>query len=185
LAILRNGPNPGIGHLHRSPGGHGERGRNGLSNRRGLRTRGAIVPACTLQLRERVQRFEEVSRDGGVVPKVGLPVLRWQGHEADGDRVVRVQVLRAIFDDVAGAVALGRCGDSQDSGLDTTRAEAAPMRMRQAQDEGIFGGIARLEGVTKAAEDFFVLTAVFFREDCDGDGCESAGFAGSKHAFSF
>ena len=39
------------------------------------------------------------------------------------------------------------------------------MRLSQAQHECVFGGIQRLEGFAEAAEDFFVLLFVFFRED--------------------
>jgi hypothetical protein len=43
-------------------------------------------------------------------------------------------MLGAVLDEVARFVALGRGGDAEDAGLDATRAEAAPVRLCQAQD---------------------------------------------------
>ena len=126
-----------------------------------------------LKPREGVERSEEIARDGGVVAKVHLPVLGRHGHEADGDGVVRVQMFGAVLDELARAIALSGGGDVEDAGLDATRAEAAPVRLSQAQDERVFGGIVRLEGLAKAAEDFFVLVLVFLGEDDESGGSEA------------
>ena len=72
-----------------------------------------------------------------------------------------------------GASALGGGGDAEDAGLDAARAETAPVRLGKAQDERVFGGIVRLEGLAKAAEDFFVFVLVFLGEDDESGGGES------------
>ena len=47
------------------------------------------------------------------------------------------------------------------------------MRLGQAQDERVFGGIVRLEGLAKAAEDFFVFVLVFLGKDDESGGGEA------------
>jgi hypothetical protein len=64
---------------------------------------------------------------------------------------VQVQILGAVFDDLLRFGALRGGADVEDAGFDATRAEAAPMRLGEAQDERVFDGIARLKGVAKAA----------------------------------
>ena len=60
----------------------------------------------------------EISRDGGVVAEVHLPVLGGHGHEGDGDGLVRVQVFGAVLDEFARVIALGVGGDVVHRGLD-------------------------------------------------------------------
>ena len=44
------------------------------------------------------------------------------------------------------------------------------MRVRQAQDERVFGRIMRLEGLAKAAEDLFVFMLALLGEDYERCG---------------
>ena len=78
-----------------------------------------------------------------------------------------------VLDDFAGASALSGGGDVEDAGLDATRTEAAPVRMGQAQDERVFGGIVRLEGLAKAVEDCFIFMLVFLGKDYERGGSEA------------
>ena len=157
--VLRNGPNPGIGHCSRR------------CYDRLLRRFAAL--ARPLKSCEGVERSEEIPGDGGVVAKIHLPALGWIDHEADGDSVVRTQVFLAVLDDVPGDGTLVGGGDVEDAGLDATRPEATPVGLGQAQDERVFGGVVRLEGVAKAAEDFFVFMLVFLGEDYERCGGEA------------
>jgi hypothetical protein len=119
-AVLRNGPNPGIGHSS----GH-------CSDR--LLGRFAAL-ARALKPCEGVERSEEIPGDGGVVAEICMPALGWIDHEGDGDSVVRVQVFRAVLDDIPRASTLVGGGDVEDAGLDATRPEASPVGLGEAQD---------------------------------------------------
>ena len=119
-AVLRNGPNPGIGH---SSG----RGSDGLLGRFAALTR-------ALKAGEGVERSEEIAGDGGVVAEIHVPALGWIDHEGDGDSVVRIQVFRAVLDDVPRTSTLAGSGDVEDAGLDATRPEASPVGLGEAQD---------------------------------------------------
>jgi len=149
--VLRNGPNPGIGHC---------RGRccNGLLGR-------FAAFASALKSCEGIERSEEIPRDGGVVAEIHMPALGRIDHEADCDCVVRAQVFRAVLDDLPRESTLVGGGDVEDGGLDAPGPEAAPVGVGQAQDERVFGRVVRLEGLAKTAEDFFVFMFVFLGED--------------------
>ena len=118
--VLRNEPNPGIGH---SSG----RCYDGLFRRFAALAR-ALKPS------EGVERSEEIPGDGGVVAEIHMPALGWIDHEGDGDSVVRVQVFRAVLDDIPRASTLVGGGDVEYASLDTTRPEAAPVGLGEAQD---------------------------------------------------
>jgi hypothetical protein len=47
------------------------------------------------------------------------------------------------------------------------------MRLSQAQDERVLGHIMRLEGLAKAAEDFFVLVLMLLGKDYERGGGEA------------
>jgi hypothetical protein len=117
-----------------------------------------------LQFLKCVERPEEIPRDAAVVPEPGVPALRRRDQKAHTDGIVQVEVFGTVFDVLPRESAL-RCGtDFQHAGLDTARAEAAPVRLRQAGDERLFDGAQRLERFAKAAKDFLVLVAVLLFE---------------------
>ncbi len=156
--VLRNGPNPGIGHC---------RGRC----RDRLLGRFAVL-ASPLKSCKGIERSEEITGDGGVVAEIGLPAPGRIDHEANGDSVMRAQVFRAVLDDVPGESTFVGGGDVEDTRLDTARPEAAPVGLGEAQDERVFGRVVRLEGLAEAAEDFLVFMLVFLGEDyerCRGE----------------
>ncbi len=116
-----------------------------------------------LQACEGVERPEEFPGDCGVVTEIHLPLLGGTDHEANGNRVVRVEIFgAAVCDDLLGASALGGGGDGEDAGFNAPRAEASPVRLRQSQDKGLFGGVLRLEGVAEALEEFLVFVLALF-----------------------
>jgi hypothetical protein len=119
-AILRNGPNPRIGHC------------SGRCHD-GILARFAALPGA-LKSCKSVERSEEITGDGGVVAEICMPALGWIDHEGDGDSVVRVQVFRAVLDDIPRASTLVGGGDVEDAGLDATRPEASPVGLGEAQD---------------------------------------------------
>ena len=121
--------------------------------------------AYLLEAREGVEGPEEFAGDGGVVAKVHLPVLGRTGHEADGYGLMRIQIVRAVCDELARVVALVGGSDLEDAGFDAAGSEAAPVRLGQAEYERVFGRVVGLEGFAKAAEDFVVLVLVFLGED--------------------
>ena len=129
----------------------------------------AALPGA-LKPRKDVERSEEITGDGGVVAEIHLPALGRIDHEADGDSVVRTQMFRAVLDDVPGESTFVGGGDVEDAGLDTTRTEAAPVRLCKAQDERVFRCVVRLEGVAKAAENLFVFMLMFFGQDYERGG---------------
>ena len=134
----------------------------------GLRTGRAAATADALKFCKRVQRFKEVARDGGVVAEVHPPSFSRHNHEPDCDGIVQVQMLGAVFDDPLCFGALRGGADVEDACLNATGAEAAPMRLSEAQDERVFDGIARLKGLAKAAEDLCVFNLVFLGQDHEG-----------------
>jgi hypothetical protein len=73
---------------------------------------------------------------------------------------VRIQLLGTILDDLAGANTLDRSGDVENARFDATRAQTAPVRLSQAQDERLFRRIVRLRGLAEAAETGFVFVVV-------------------------
>jgi hypothetical protein len=118
---LRNGPNPGNGRRRRDEwrglvreACAGSAG-SGSEDRR---LRGLHEPADALKFCERLEGPEEVARDGDVIAEVHLPALGGHKHEADSDRVVRVQMFRAVLDDLLRVGTLSRGGDVQNAGLD-------------------------------------------------------------------
>jgi hypothetical protein len=164
-AILRNGPNPGIGQLGSSPCDEGLR----LLGRERCFLR---FLSSALHFSERVEGFKKLAGDGGVVAHVHVPMLGRHGHECNADRVVRVEVFRAVLDYGARLISLCRGGDAQDGGLNAAGAEASPVCVSQAQDQRVFRGIVRLEGFAKAAEDFLVLMLVLLGQYDKGGGRE-------------
>ena len=122
---------------------------------------------------ERFERFEEVPGDGGVVAKVHLPPLRGHDHEADADGLVRVQLLGAVFHQTPRLSALKVGGEMEHAGLDTTRAEAAPVRLREAEHECVLDAVVGLQRVAEAAENFLVFLPVLIGEHDERGGGES------------
>ena len=59
------------------------------------------------------------------------------------------------------------------AGLDTTRAEAAPVRLGEAKTSASSSGIVRLERLAKATENLFVFLLVFFGKDHESGGSEA------------
>jgi len=70
-----------------------------------------------------------------------------------------------VFDELPCQAALRGCGGVEHSGLHAPRAEAAPVRLGQAEDERVFDRALRLEGVAEASEDFLVLVRILLGED--------------------
>jgi hypothetical protein len=124
-----------------------------------------LALAHLLKAGEGVEGSEEVSCNGGVVAEIHLPTFRRHGHKADTNRIVQVQMFGTVFDELPGPAALRGCGGVEHAGLHTTRTEAAPVRLSQAQYQGVFDRIVRLEGLAKASEDFFVLVRILLGED--------------------
>jgi hypothetical protein len=172
-AVLRNGPNPGIAQFRTASRSHRQWRSDCLRGRCDSCGRAPFRLARSLKFRERVERFEEVSRNYSIVAQVHLPSVGGHNHEADCNCVVRVEVFGAVLDEVARLDTLGGGTDVEDSGLDATRAEAAPVRVREAQDERVLGGILRVEGVAKTAKAFFVFVVVFLGQDHDGRGAQA------------
>ena len=73
---------------------------------------------------------------------------------------MRIQLLGTILDDLAGANTLDRSGDVENARFDATRAQTAPVRLSQAQDERLFRRIVRLKGLAEAADNGFVFVVV-------------------------
>ena len=79
----------------------------------------------------------------------------------------------AVFHHALRLTALQVGGGMEHAGLDTTRAEAAPVSLREAEDERVLDAAFGLEGVAEAAENFLVFLPVFFGEDYKRGGCEA------------
>jgi hypothetical protein len=78
---------------------------------------------------------------------------------------MRVEMFRTVFDDLPCEIALRGGGDVQHAGFDTARAEASPVRLGEAGDQGIFERATGLERFAKSAEDLLVFAAIFLRQD--------------------
>jgi hypothetical protein len=82
-------------------------------------------------------------------------------------------VFRAVLDDVYGESTFAGGSEVEDAGFDTTRSEATPVGLGEAQDERVFDGVVRLEGVAEASENFLVFVFVFLGEDYERCGGEA------------
>ena len=160
-AILRNGPNPGIGQFR----GKLREWRCGTCcgyQELGVR---AFKLTRALKPHQGIEGAEEIPGDGAIVTEVHAPSLLRILHEADSYGVVRTEIFRAILDKLSCESALCGCGDVEYAGLDATGTETAPVGLGQAQDERFFGCIVRLKGFAKAAQDLFVFMLVFLGQD--------------------